>query len=131
MQRKYKRKYFRIKPENELYSEITIVRLNSRKITAGSAYVRVINISPGGLKFMSGLDFPAETDMVLKFKIELSGYSVSPEGYIIHKSKVNDNNFEYGVCFINVDNSMRYLLVKLFNMVMSQVKNYIIVQRHN
>lgn len=125
----YKRRYFRIKPKRPLISDISIVKFNSRDVNTKSAPVQILNISPGGLMFLSELNFPVDPSLILRFKIQNSNQTVYPDGYIVHKHRNKENKYEYGVCFVNVDNSIRNLLLSLLKKIIRYTGNYKLIQK--
>jgi len=96
-----------------------------------SSKVRILDISPGGLKFLSSLSFPQLQSIILEFRIKVADHTACVRGYIVYKRQTEENLYEYGVCFIHVDHSFHGFLLKLFN-ISSVVKGkYIVVLRIN
>lgn len=130
-ERKYGRRYLRIKPDRALNAEMYIIQIESQNVKTRSSKVRILDISPGGLRFTSALDFPVQPRIVLEFKIQKEEQNTCLGGSIVHKSEAEEGLYEYGVCFSTTDESFRGFLLKLFNLSSISKNKYILVLRMN
>lgn len=114
-ERNYGRKYMRIKPESPAYADVTIVRIGESKVVAGTARVRLVDLSPGGLRFVSPLSLPIDDRVLLEFRFAVLEHTFKLNGRIIHKTGMEVNEYEYGFCFSEADEHLKTCLKKLFN----------------
>ncbi|WP_187119044.1 PilZ domain-containing protein [Bacillus marasmi] len=63
------------------------------------AGILVIDISAGGLRFVSKLDFPVNYIAIYKININIDGKDLVLFGKIIRKRKIANEAFEYGLKF--------------------------------
>ena len=130
-ERKYARKYLRIKPDVPICAEITIVQVGQDMVKTGSARVRVVDICPGGLKFTSVLNLPVNDCVCLELHFQVSDMSFRIKGYITHKSSTEIREYEYGFCFLDPDDTLRICLKKLLNNMYVRMEKYIVILRFN
>jgi len=126
-ERIYGRKYLRIKPESPVYADITIVRISGNEVSAGKARVRLTDLSPGGLRFVSQLSFPVDNRVIIEFSFTVLGYSFKLCGHIIHKTGIEVNEYEYGLCFSESDDNLKTCLKKLFNNMCIKLNRHIVI----
>jgi len=129
--RNYKRKYYRIKPDTVICSDMTIGCIESRKVKTGITRVLIRNISPDGLRFSSCLDFPVTQKVLLKFQITIRDKTIELEGHITNKKCIYSGKFEYGVCFVDIDDIKRSYLLNLFNNMIICIQKHIVILRLN
>lgn len=130
-ERKYSRKYLRIKPDDPICAEITIVRVGQDMVRTGSARVRVLDICPGGLKFTSVLNLPVNDSVCLEMYFQVSGMSFRIKGCITHKRSTEVREYEYGFCFLDPDDTLRTCLKKLLNNMYVRMERHIVILRFN
>ncbi|UFJ43368.1 PilZ domain-containing protein [Brevibacillus humidisoli] len=106
------RTFFRLELEPPLEAQTSIVRIKDNEIESGEAHVLVDNISAGGLGFVSNLNLPVQTEIVLEFRMRLFNQQIKPLGYIVRKAERPDGLFHYGVSF-TIDEDLKALLVRL------------------
>ncbi|MBO8165447.1 MAG: PilZ domain-containing protein [Brevibacillus sp.] len=106
------RRYFRLDLDPPLQAQMSIVRIKDNQIESGEARVLVDNLSAGGLRFLSTLKLPVESQVVLQFQMRLLGRQVKPLGYIVRKSELSSGLYQYGVTF-TVDEELKALLVRM------------------
>jgi hypothetical protein len=123
------RRYLRLKPDVPLYADVHIVRIGAKKVQTGTARVRVLDVSPGGLRFSSRLDFPVEPGILLNLKLATSSAAISLEGYIRHKKRNGEGQYEYGVCFANTSAPLRTYLLGIFGRKIASLGRNIIFLR--
>lgn len=128
---KYKRRYFRIKPDRVLDAQMTISQIESKSIKTGFTSVRIINISPGGLRFSSELKFPVNPDVVLEFSIPVCERTIDIKGHVVYRTASDQFLFEYGVSFTQVDESMHMYLSNLFNNMTLRMQKMVVILKLN
>jgi hypothetical protein len=123
-QKKYARKYLRINPDQPMFGTASIVQVGSKRVYTGSARVRILNISPGGLRLVSSLRLPADDRVVLEICFKLDGMEYCLKGCIVHSNCTEVSEYEYGFRFSEPDDNLREALKKLFS------RMYVISNRH-
>lgn len=129
--RNYSRKYLRIKPDNPICAEITIVQVGTKIVKTGVAGVNILNLSPGGLKFISRLNLPVDASVLLELHFKVVEQDFRLKGYIVYKSCVEIHEYEYGFCFFEADETLRIYLKKLFNNMSVKMERHIVILRFN
>lgn len=107
------RSYYRIKPDNPLYADMCIIQVGDREVRSRSAKVNICGISPDGLRFSTGLDFPLYPRIMLEFSIAAQEGTPKLKGYLVHKEATGGTEYEYDVCFSDLDQASRQYLLKL------------------
>ena len=125
---KDRRKYFRIEFVYPLEAYMTVSELNGKKVELGNTKVLFENIGPGGLRFLSNIKLPAQTDIILKFQVKVVDEELTHYGTIMHDSE-QDDIYRYGVKFI-VDEAQREYLIKHFNQLQLQLKRNPLLPGH-
>lgn len=97
---KNRRKYFRVNLPLPLSTQMTIISFRNQKVSLGTAEVLVIDLSPGGLRFISHLQFPAQENIIYQFSSELNHTSFQVNGKIIWFEEIHPGIYEYGLEFI-------------------------------
>ncbi|EPZ42538.1 EAL domain-containing protein [Alicyclobacillus acidoterrestris] len=116
-----RRKHFRVTPPHPMVAMVTIAAVNSRRLSLGYTDILLMDIGPGGLRFVSNLRFPANHGVVLHFKLTLFKRIIELEGSIVWSEEVADNLLQYGVEF-SLDEAERKKLFPLFNDFAIQVQ---------
>lgn len=124
IRRNYIRKFYRIHPEKDLFAEMTIRSVNGKDVNTGRAIVRIVNISPGGLSFLSDLCFPATRKLILQFNINLPNKAVILQGFIVYCLQVENNLKKYGICFNSIDESKQSELRELLKSISVRTRSY-------
>ncbi|RIW39049.1 EAL domain-containing protein [Bacillus salacetis] len=93
------RRYFRILPPVPLEGSATIISINKKKVTTGKTGVAVTDIGPGGLGFISHIQFPPDREILLNFSLKISGKEIVHNGKIAWREEIDENFFRYGVDF--------------------------------
>lgn len=127
----YSRKFFRIRPENPIFGMISIVRVENRRVFSNAARVRILDISPGGLRFVSLLKLPVDSSVILEAVLKLEDYEYCLKGCIVHSSCSEVNEYEYGMKFLEPDLQLRETLKKLFSRISVRQNRHIIILRFN
>lgn len=109
-----KRKFYRIKLDIPLCSQMTINNCHGKTIKTGALNVCVKDMGPGGLLFMSKLSFPIDDEIIYNFTLHVLDKIYRITGIIVRAEKLREDVFEYGVKFICTLNEETEN-VKLFN----------------
>ncbi|HEX2946473.1 MAG TPA: PilZ domain-containing protein [Clostridia bacterium] len=129
--RAYSRRFFRIRPENPLFGTISIVRIGARRVFSNAARVRILDISPGGLRFVSSLKLPVDSSVILEAALVLGGLEYCLRGCIVHVIGSEVNEYEYGLKFPEPDPELRETLKKIFSRISVRQNRHIIVFKLN
>ncbi|HHV95660.1 MAG TPA: EAL domain-containing protein [Clostridiaceae bacterium] len=78
-----KRKYFRLKFQQLLEADMTVIEVNDRKVKVGNTKVLIENIGPGGLCFISNIRLLVTKNVILQFTSELIDKEIKVHGYIV------------------------------------------------
>ena len=101
--KKERRNSFRINFNNFLNGKAEILSINNKKININKYInLEILNISEGGLKTKTILDFPINIVIILELTFYLIDRKFKLKGKIISKNK-KGNFYEYGIQFIDVD----------------------------
>lgn len=128
-QRVYARKNLRIRPEQPLYGSVSVVRIGVKFVNSGEARVRIPDISPGGLRFLSRLKIPVDPSVVLEITLRIDDLRYSIQGRIVHRCCSEEGEFEYGFQFLEPNLCLREALKKSFcKIIGTKSKNTIILR---
>lgn len=127
----YSRKFLRIKPESPLYGAVSIVRIGERRVYSGTARVRLLDISPGGLRFVSVLKLPADSLVILEVELNINGLQYCIQGRIVYSCSTEVNEFEYGFRFLEPNYDLRETLKIVFNRMSVRKNRRIIILKLN
>lgn len=130
-ERKYTRKYLRIRPDGNINAEMTIVQVGRDMVCTGTAQVRVIDICPGGLRFTSILNLPVNSSVCLELRFQVAGMDFRLKGCIIHKCGMEVREYAYGFCFLEPDETLRTCLKRLFCNMQVKLEKHIVILRLN
>ncbi len=112
--RVYTRKHMRIKPNLPLYAKAAIVRIGTRAVCSRTTRVRVTDISPAGLRFLSRLRFPEDPKVILELSLRLEGLQYNEQGFVVRRISAEVGEFEYGFRFLDPNLHLRETLKKAF-----------------
>lgn len=110
---KENRNYFRVEFKYPFEASMTVSEWKGKKVELGNTKILIENIGPGGLRFLSAIKLPSNSDILLKFQAIVLGEELELYGVIIHDLE-QGNFYRYGVKFI-VDEPKREYLIKHFN----------------
>ncbi|KAA0548426.1 EAL domain-containing protein [Bacillus sp. BGMRC 2118] len=108
-----KRKYFRVDVSHTVEADMTIVRLNKKKVKLGTTRVPLHDIGPGGLSFATSINLPITEDLAIKFTTTILNNEISLIGNPVWIKEENEK-YHYGIHF-NLSEEQRSDLIKLFN----------------
>ncbi|MGF2617919.1 EAL domain-containing protein [Rossellomorea vietnamensis] len=109
-----RRRYFRMQPPVPLLAFATIASINNKEVTTGKTGIPVTDIGPGGLSFISHIQFPSNRDILLHFSMKVLGEEIVHTGKIVWKEEIDEEFFRYGVEF-KVSEAEREALTRTFN----------------
>jgi len=118
---KEKRKFFRINFRQPLEADLTVLEVNGRKVSVGTAKVLIRDIGPGGLCFISDIKLPVEKSLILQLTTELLGKEIKVFGYSVWAEEIYNNVFKYGINY-TIDDNMLDDLVKILYQVEIKMK---------
>lgn len=127
------RDFYRVELEYALASEMTIVRVQGKEVNLGQAPVLILDISPGGLRFLSHLKLPSNPSILLSFSAQILGESLTINGFIVRFKKIDNEAvdlYEYGVNF-QINHSSQSALYKLLNELSLKLRKTPLVQNCN
>lgn len=127
--RVYARKHMRIKPDLPLYAIAAIVRIGMRAVSSGTTKVRVFDISPAGLRFLSRLRFPEDPTVILEMSLKIDGFQYSIQGCVVRRNSSEAGEFEYGFRFLEPNFQLREILKKIFCRISASQYGNIIILR--
>jgi len=113
-----KRQYIRLRVPGH-FGELKISAIGDHRINSNSRSVLILDISPGGLRFLSGLKFPGNRKIRVTVMTTISGIRFEADGLIVWR-KVNENMFEYGVMF-EISVLHRSFLIRMLNQLYMQL----------
>ncbi|MGD6804714.1 EAL domain-containing protein [Rossellomorea aquimaris] len=94
-----RRRHFRIQPPVPLQGYVTISSMNKRTVTTGKTRIPITNIGPGGLAFISHIQFPENKDILLHFSMKILGEEIKLIGKVVWKEEADEEFCQYGVEF--------------------------------
>ncbi|WP_428909990.1 EAL domain-containing protein [Niallia sp. Krafla_26] len=109
-----RRKFFRMNFDVPLCASMTLTRIHGKDVNLGKTEVLVEDIGLGGLRFLSDIRLPIHRDILLEFKTEILGKTITMYGSIVWMKELKSNIYQYGVEFA-IDEQERSHLSKLLN----------------
>lgn len=106
-----RREYFRI-PVAQQPATMSIIEIGQRPITTEPRSVLILNAGGGGLYIQADEDLPIRRGVVAQFEFNLNGQAFSFRGLLTRKLD-DRHTYQYGVCFIDVDEYQRGLLLSI------------------
>ncbi|WP_187444964.1 EAL domain-containing protein [Rossellomorea vietnamensis] len=108
-----RRRHFRIQPPVPLQGYVTISSMNKRTVTTGKTRIPITNIGPGGLAFISHIQFPENRDILLHFSLKILGEEITLIGKVVWKEEADEEFCRYGVEFQMTETERESLTVSL------------------
>lgn len=118
-----RRKYFRLPFRDLLKTDLRIMKIKEKTMNVGNSKALIKDLGPGGLCFISNIQFPLERDFTLKFTTTLMGQEFSAIGTPVWSQEAADNLFEYGVRFIMDEQEGEELMRTLYELQVKMKKN--------
>jgi hypothetical protein len=108
------RKYFRLELFFPLIAQMTIIQIKGRTIDLGETEILIEDIGLGGLRFLATIKLTIHRDIILEFKTEILGKTVTLQGVVVWMKELHDGVFQYGVEFSMVEGD-RSALAQVLN----------------
>ncbi|GEN36527.1 MULTISPECIES: PilZ domain-containing protein [Aneurinibacillus] len=118
-----KRQHFRQTFQKPLCANMTIVRIKDNEIDTRSTKTCILDIGPGGLRFMTNLKLPVNPYVVLEFQTRILDRTLSFHGYIVRKVEGTNEFHEYGVKFV-LDETEQMELATLLNAMAIRLRRH-------
>lgn len=118
-----RRKYFRQAFREFLKTDLRILKIKDKKMNVGNSKALIKDLGPGGLCFVSNIQFPLERDFTLEFTTTLLGQELSAIGIPVWSQEVADSLFEYGVKFMMDESEAEELMRILYEVQVKMKKN--------
>ncbi len=107
------REHIRLRFAAGIKAELRLLGQSGALLSSSSSHVLLLNISPGGLCFLSGLQFPVQPNYQAEFRIQLSKSQVIVRGRIVWQQP-SDNLFRHGVR-LESSETLRSLMIGALN----------------
>lgn len=91
-----KRQHFRYVFQKPLCADMTIVQIKENRIDTKSTKICILDIGPGGIRFMTSLSLPVNPYVVLEFQTRILDRHLQFHGYVVRKALGEDEYNEYG-----------------------------------
>ena len=101
---------------------MTILTFRKRKVSLGSTEVLIIDISPGGLRFMSHLRLPVQEEIIYGFSTNLDHTTIDLSGKIVWSQELYPGIFEYGLEF-SISEIERDELIQVLFRIMPKLRH--------
>ena len=102
-----KRKYNRIKCNIPLCSDVTIIKVNNKRVNTGKTKVCVEDISASGLRFISSLNLPVSPNFIISLETIILKQQLLFKGIIVRKQEIKSGIFAYGAKFLMDDQDVK------------------------
>lgn len=106
-------------------AELIILKIKDRKMNVGKSKILIKNIGPGGLCFVSSIQFPLERDFTLQFMTTLIGKEITVIGTPVWFEEMEDSIYKYGVKFLMSSSETEDLMGILYEL-QANMKNNIL-----
>lgn len=116
-----RRKFFRIDFSYPLHGEMTVEEMNGKKIKLGYTEILIENMGPGGLRFMSTIEFPCRPNVVYKIQTELLGQAWEFRGRIVWAKEIMPGIHQNGVMF-EADEVQHSSIIQMLNQLSVQLR---------
>jgi hypothetical protein len=107
------RAHIRLRFTEGVKAELRLISKDGQLLTPSTTTVLLLNLSPSGLCFLSGLQLPIQHNYSVEFKMTISNVQIIVRGRIVWNSKT-DNQFAHGVVF-ECTNTLRSLIIGVMN----------------
>lgn len=94
-----RRKYFRFKFPSYVPVKIYVTKVGTNKVNVGFTTGLIDNIGIGGMRILSKIRLPVDSELNYKFEFEIMGEKFIPYGKLIYKNEEKQNIYSYGVIF--------------------------------
>ncbi|RKQ16940.1 EAL domain-containing protein [Ureibacillus endophyticus] len=117
-----KRKYYRFQFPAPIEGEMTIVEVNGKGVNVGKSPILIDNIGIGGVKILSTLKLPVNTQMKFSVKCQILNEIFELTGAIKWFEEVDSCIFTYGLSF-EIDQATERRLSSVINRLSSYRRN--------
>jgi hypothetical protein len=117
-----RRKYFRLCLPHPVRGQLTISQFHSKTLSLGYTDILIEDIGPGGLRFLSNLKLPENSQILYRFKVLIMQREWELEGRIVWKEELSYPVFEYGVEF-RIDETLRVDLTQALHDLLVQARS--------
>lgn len=94
-----RRNYYRFEFPYDVLGKMTIIEINQRKINIGSSPILIKDISLGGIKIVSTLKLPINSEIKFMFEFSLGNNLFKTEGLLKWTEETKGDTYLYGVEF--------------------------------
>jgi hypothetical protein len=96
-----RREFKRVKLSEPILAsmELKTLSFSNNLNMSGIVHVHVIDISAGGLRFISKAEFSVNYLAIYKIQMKLNNHNLVLLGKLIRKTKLTDRCYEYGIKF--------------------------------
>jgi FOG: EAL domain len=116
-----RRNYFRLFFNRYVRADLAILQIKDKQMGVGNTKVLIQDIGPGGLCFISNIQFPIEQGFTLQFETSLLNNKIKVYGNPMHMKKFNNHLYQYGVKF-SINEDERDELTKILFEIQTIVK---------
>ncbi|HZG70258.1 MAG TPA: EAL domain-containing protein, partial [Chondromyces sp.] len=116
-----RRKYYRINLPFALSSNMSLTSIQGKPVKLGKTEALIEDIGPGGLKFLSAIQLPVRSDIILEFETTIMDHKVKLNGHIVWKEEIQ-GVFQYGLQFL-LEESERDHFTKMLDAFSMQMEN--------
>lgn len=118
------RKFYRFELPFPIKGEMTIVSIKGKEVAVGSSPILIENISLGGIRIVSNLKLPVNSNLKFKFTFQILNKQIETVGILRWKEELEKKDmYAYGVQF-NVSRYLEDTLAPIINrMTMLKKKN--------
>lgn len=117
-----RRDFFRVTFKKPLGADMSIFKVDGKKVSLGYTEVVVFDIGAGGLRFLSNMKLPVKADVVLVFETEILDEELDLYGKVVWMKHYDDELYEYGLEFV-FDEKHRAAMLQLLNQLHCNIKN--------
>lgn len=96
--RREQRRQIRLRLAGPVMARVHIVRIGHVRPVLPPAAVELVDLSPGGCSFRTGLRFPVREDGIYRMEWQLEGMSMKIKGQLVWRRE-DEYGFRYGVRF--------------------------------
>ena len=93
---------------------MTLIRIHGKNVELGRTEVLVEDIGLGGLHFLTDIHLPVHRDIILEFKTEILGKTITMYGSVVWMKELKSEIYQYGLEF-SIDENERSVLTQLLN----------------
>ncbi|SOC23483.1 PAS domain S-box-containing protein/diguanylate cyclase (GGDEF)-like protein [Ureibacillus xyleni] len=120
---KENRNFYRLEFPFHVKGRMTIAEVNNQAVNVGSTPILLENMSLGGIKILSNLKLPVNSNMKFEFEFTILNETIRVFGGLRWIDNVHPEVYSYGVSF-NLNRSLEDRLAKIINRITTlKIKN--------